>query len=105
VQITRTELKALGIGVAEISDKSRERYDIPNDIHGLVVVDVDDDADAASKGLKRGDVIDEIQQASVATPAEAQTLIDAAKKSGRKSVLLRVVSGDNVRFLGVKIEG
>ncbi len=105
VQITRTELKALGIGVAEISDKSRERYDIPNDIHGLVVVDVDDDADAASKGLKRGDVIDEIQQASVTTPAEAQALIDTAKKAGRKSVLLRVVSGDNVRFVGVKIEG
>ena len=105
VQITRTELKSLGIGVAEISDKSRERYDIPNDIHGLVVVDVDEDADAATKGLKRGDVIDEIQQASVATPAEAQTLIDTAKKAGRKSVLLRVVSGDNVRFLGVKIEG
>ena len=82
VQITRTELKALGIGVAEISDKSRERYDIPNDIRGLVVVDVDEDADAATKGLKRGDVIDEIQQASVATPAEAQSLIDAAKKAG-----------------------
>jgi serine protease Do len=104
-QVARTELRALGISIAEISDASRERYDIPNDIKGLVVVDVDDDADAAAKGLKRGDVIDEIQQVPVTSPAEAQGALEAARKAGRKTVLLRVVSGDNVRFLGVKLGG
>jgi serine protease Do len=105
VQVVRTELRGLGTGVTEINDKSRDRYDIPNDIKGVVVMDVDDDADAAAKGLKRGDVIDEIQQTPVTTPAEAQAAIDAAKKGGKTTVLLRVVSGDNVRFLGVKIDG
>ena len=105
VQLSRTELRGLNIGVSEITDAARERYDIPGDIKGLVVMDVDDDGDAAAKGLKRGDVIDEIQQTPVTNVLEAQTAIDAAKKAGRKSVLLRVVSGDNVRFLGIKIDG
>jgi len=96
-------LKDLGVGVAEISDRARDKYEIPQDIHGIVVLDVDDDMDAAQKGLHRGDVIDEIQQAAVSNAADAQAAIQAAKKAGRKTVLLRVVSGDNVHFLGVKI--
>ena len=40
----------------------------------------------------------------VVTPADAQAAIDAAKKGNRKTVLLRVVSGGDVRFLAVKIE-
>ena len=103
--IARVALKDLGIGVSEISDKAREKYEIPDDIRGIVVLDVDDDTDAAAKGLKRGDVIDEIQQTPITSPADAQTALQAARKSGRKTVLLRVVSGDNVRFLGVKVEG
>ena len=103
--IARVALKDLGIGVSEISDKAREKYEIPDDIRGIVVLDVDDDTDAAAKGLKRGDVIDEIQQTPITSPIDAQTALQAARKSGRKTVLLRVVSGDNVRFLGVKVEG
>ncbi|TAL02994.1 MAG: Do family serine endopeptidase [Rhodospirillaceae bacterium] len=101
--IVRTELKELGVGVAEISDHARDKYDIPENIHGLVVLDVDEDMDAAQEGLHRGDVIDEIQQAAVATPADAQAALQAAQKAGRKTILLRVVSGDNVHFLGVKL--
>jgi serine protease Do len=103
--ILKTELPALGIGVAEITEEARERYNIPTDIRGIVVMEVDDDGDAAAKGLKRGDVIDEIQQAPVSTSADAQAAIETAKKQGRKTVLLRVVSGDSVRFVGVKLDG
>jgi serine protease Do len=103
--VVRTELKELGIGVSEITEHARDKYDIPDDIKGLVVLDADEDTDAAQKGLKRGDVIDEIQQTAVANPADASAAIAAAKKAGLKTVLLRVVSGQNVHFLGVKISG
>jgi serine protease Do len=103
--MVRTELPALSIGVSEITDRARDKYDIPDDIKGLVVLDVDEDTDAGQKGLRRGDVIDEIQQTAVATPAEAATALQAAKKAGLKTVLLRVVSGQNVHFLGVKLGG
>jgi serine protease Do len=103
--VVRVELRELGVHVTEISDRARDKYDLPDDIKGVIVVDVDDDSDAAQKGLHRGDVIDEIQQKPVTTPKEAQSVLQAAKKAGRKTVLLRVVSGDNVRFIGVKTDG
>jgi serine protease Do len=101
--LARTELGGLGIGVTEISDRARDKYDIPDDVKGLVVLDVDEDTDAGQKGLRRGDVIDEIQQTPIATPADAAAVLQAAKKSGLKTVLLRVVSGQNVHFVGVKL--
>jgi serine protease Do len=102
--VARAELKSLGIGVSEINDRARDKYDIPDDVKGLVVLDVDDDSDAARNGLRRGDVIDEIQQKEIKTVADADAALAAATKDGHKTVLLRIVSGDDVHFIGVKVD-
>ena len=66
---------------------------------GVVVTEVDPDGAAADKGLKQGDVILEVAGKSVSRPAEVAEAIDAAKSDGKKSVLLRVKSGDGERYL------
>ena len=66
---------------------------------GVVVTDVDPDGAAAEKGLKEGDVILEVAGKSVSRPSEVAEAIDAAKSDGKKSVLLRVKSGDGERYL------
>jgi serine protease Do len=66
---------------------------------GVVVSDVDPDGAAAEKGLKDGDVILEVAGKSVSRPSEVVEAIDAAKSDGKKSVLLRVKSGDGERYL------
>src|SRR6202044_3742649 len=66
---------------------------------GVVVTDVDPDGAAADKGLKQGDVILEVAGKSVSRPSEVADAIDAAKTDGKKSVLLRVKSGDGERYL------
>jgi serine protease Do len=66
---------------------------------GVVVSEVDPDGAAAEKGLKNGDVILEVAGKSVSRPAEVAAAIDAAKSDGKKSVLLRVKSGDGERYL------
>jgi serine protease Do len=66
---------------------------------GVVVTDVDPDGAAAEKGLKQGDVILEVAGKSVSRPSEVAEAIDAAKSDGKKSVLLRVKSGDGERYL------
>jgi serine protease Do len=66
---------------------------------GVVVAEVDPDGAAADKGLKEGDVILEVAGKSVSRPSEVAEAIDAAKSDGKKSVLLRVKSGDGERFL------
>jgi serine protease Do len=66
---------------------------------GVVVSEVDPDGAAADKGLKEGDVILEVAGKPVSRPSEVAAAIDAAKSDGKKSVLLRVKSGDGERFL------
>jgi serine protease Do len=66
---------------------------------GVMVTDVDPDGTAAEKGLKDGDVILEVAGKSVSRPREVADAIDAARSDGKKSVLLRVKSGDGERYL------
>jgi serine protease Do len=101
----RTVLTALGITVAPVTERLRERFDLDEGVTGLLVLDVDDDSDAADKGLRRGDVIDEIQQVAVADPGAAQGVLARAKQDNKKSVLLRVISGKRVAFVGIKLAG
>jgi serine protease Do len=68
---------------------------------GVVVAEVEPDGPAADKGLKEGDVILEVAGKSVNRPSDVAQAIDAAKADGKKSVLLRVKSGDGERFLAL----
>ncbi len=68
---------------------------------GVVVSDVDQDSAAALKGLKVGDVILEAGGQKVASPSDITAVIDAAKKDGRKAVLLRVKNDQGVHFVAL----
>ncbi len=68
---------------------------------GVVIADVDPDGAAAQKGLKQGDVILEAAGKSVSRPSEVASAISAARKDGRKSVLLRVRTAEGVRFVAL----
>lgn len=68
---------------------------------GVVVSDIDPDGVAAQKGLKVGDVILDVAGKTVSKPSEVSAALDDAKKSGHKAVLLRVKSGDQVRFVAL----
>jgi serine protease Do len=68
---------------------------------GVTITDVDPDSVAADRGLQQGDVILEASGKAVERPAEVAQAFDAARADGKKSVLLRVRSGDNVRFVAL----
>jgi serine protease Do len=68
---------------------------------GVTITDVDPNSAAADRGLQQGDVILEASGKAVEQPAEVAQAFDAARADGRKSVLLRVKSGDNVRFVAL----
>jgi len=71
---------------------------------GVSVVEVDPNSIAADRGIQSGDVILEAGGKPVNRPADIAQAIDAAKSSGHKSVLLRVRSGDAVRFVALPAE-
>ena len=68
---------------------------------GVTITDVDPNSAAADRGLQAGDVILEASGKTVERPTEVAQAFDAARADGRKSVLLRVKSGDNVRFVAL----
>ena len=71
---------------------------------GVTITDVDPSSAAADRGLQQGDVILEASGKAVARPAEVAQAFDAARADGKKSVLLRVKSGDNVRFVALPVQ-
>jgi serine protease Do len=77
-----------------------------NDIalHGVVVVSVDPNSDAASKGIQQGDIILSINQRATRTPDEAAAAVASARASGRHTVLLLVRRGNTpAAYLGVEL--
>jgi serine protease Do len=70
---------------------------------GVVVTQVDPDGPAASQGFRSGDVILDVAGKRVASPEEVRQAFSDARSNGKRTVLLRVKSGDNTRFLAVPV--
>jgi serine protease Do len=68
---------------------------------GLVVTGVDPTGVAAEEGVELGDVILEVGGKSVSSPEEMQNHLRDARRDGRRTVLLRLRSGDSTRFVAL----
>jgi len=69
----------------------------------VVVTGVDSSGVAADHGFSTGDVILEVAGKSVSTPADVREMITAARTDGKHSVLIRLKSGDNTRFVALPV--
>ncbi len=95
---TVTELDQLGISLMPIDVRSGQSAE------GVAISEVKAGSDAAEKGLKSGDIILEVQGEKVARPADVSAGVKKAKDNGRRAVLLRVKSGDVLRFVAVQLK-
>jgi serine protease Do len=95
---------ALGLQLQPLNPQIARTLNLPADARGVVVAQVDPNSDAAEKGLRRGDLILSVNQQAVTAPAEVQAAVEAARRSGRTSVLLLVKRGTGPEaFVGVDI--
>ena len=70
---------------------------------GVVVTGVDSSGVAADHGFTTGDVILEVAGKSVSTPADVRKEIASARTDGKRTVLMRLKSGDNTRFVALPV--
>jgi len=70
---------------------------------GVVVTGVDGSGAAAEVGFSTGDVILEVAGKSVSSPADVRKVITGARTDGKRTVLLRVKSGENTRFVALPV--
>jgi serine protease Do len=70
---------------------------------GVVVTDVDPNGLAADHGFKTGDVILEVGGKKVASPNDVRDSLRDAQKDGKRTVLMRVKSGDGIKFVALRL--
>ena len=63
----------------------KDKFQLGADQKGVVITDVTPNSPAAERGLKPGDVIVEVQQERVTSPADVQKRVDA-RAQGRPQV-------------------
>jgi serine protease Do len=95
----------LGLSLSTITPAIAEELGLDNDVEGVMITDVDSASAAAENGLREGDVITEIFQEKVLTPDAVEAKIKDARSRGLRSILLTVRSGDDQRFVGLRIDG
>jgi serine protease Do len=86
------EIEALGLKLS--SDRAGAS-------DGVAIAEVDDDSNAAQKGLKPGDIILEVNGAAVSSPNDVQDEVKKVKDAGRSAVMLYVQSGEQKVQLAV----
>ncbi|GEP08384.1 DegQ family serine endoprotease [Methylobacterium gnaphalii] len=97
--------QALGLNLSGLTDELRKKFSIKDTVKGVVVTRVDPNSTAADKRISPGDVIVEVGQEPVSSPADVTKKVDALKKELRKSVLLLIASASgDVRFVAIGLD-
>jgi serine protease Do len=95
----------LGAKLSKLNDQLRSRFDVDDDIDGVVVIGVDQDGLAASNGIRPGDLITTINNRSVSEPEQVFETVVKAKAAGRKKVVVLLQRNGNSRFIPFNLSG
>ena len=97
-------LQALGLTLSALSDELRETHSLAETVSGVLITGVAEGSPAAEKGIRAGDVIVEVSQEEVRSPGEVVDKVRKVQDSNRKSVLLLVQSGEDLRFVALWLD-
>ncbi len=91
----------LGVVLAPLNDELRRQYDVPADVEGALVVQIEPGSAADQKGIQAGDVIVEAAGNLVSAPGDVVGVVRASGAGDR--VLLLVNRQGNQRFVSVEV--
>ncbi len=89
-----------GISIGNLDNDARTELKVPDDVKGVVVTDIDENSVGYDAGLRKGDVILEMNRTALSSADEAVTESDKIDKSDR--VLLHVWSDGKSEYLVLK---
>jgi serine protease Do len=97
------DVPELGLTLSTITDELRERFELPTDTTGVMVVQVDAASVAAEKGVRPGDVIVEVGQEEVSSPADVQAKVRKHQEQNKNTVLLLLDRKGDLQFIAVRL--
>ena len=98
--VSSNELPELGMSLQTLTPELADQLGYENE-SGVVVTEIQAGSIAARAGIKRGDLIQEVNRQEVNDPDQVRKLIEEGKK---KTVLLLVRQGDASRYLALKLK-
>lgn len=94
----------LGLTLGTITAGRRSEFSLGADTEGVVVVSVEAGSPADEKGIVPGDVIVEVMQEAVTSPGDVAMRVREAQEVGRRSVLVLLDRGGELRFEAIRID-
>jgi serine protease Do len=92
-----------GVAVTNITDDIRSALNLPKEVQGAVIADIDADSPAAKAGLREGDVIQEVNKQPVKS---ARDLVAITKKlRPNDKILIRVYSQGRSGYIALDGDG
>ena len=92
----------LGVMLAALDDEARQSLKLPENVDGVVVTGIDPSGPAAEKGLRPGDVIEQVDGRKVSAPGDVTAAVDG--KESKNAVLLLVNRAGNEMFVGIRLK-
>jgi Do/DeqQ family serine protease len=89
-----------GVELSQLDARTLRQLELPPATQGVLVAGVDPSSAAAEAGLRRGDIIQQVNRKPVRTPEQIDSAISAG---GAKPVLLTVLRGGNTMFLAIEV--
>jgi len=88
-----------GVEVADLDGRARRQFEVPDNIKGVLVVNVDPNSNSAEAGLRPGDVLLQIDQKPVQNAKDA---VDLSEKAHGDTIRLRIWSRTTGRAGGTR---
>lgn len=88
-----------GLTIEPLTPQIADRLELPRDVEGVVITDIDPSGAAASAGLREGDVIQQINGRTVRSTEQVRAGLDAASD---KPVVLLVTRGSSSFFVPLR---
>jgi serine protease Do len=99
----KSKIAQLGLSLGMLDGDTRSHFQIPGNVQGVAVTDVDPSSPAGEKNIQPGDVIVQVQNQAVHTPDDVARRVEADAKAGRKVELMLVSRGGDLTYVGIRL--
>lgn len=94
----------MGMHVTPLSQPVRDALNIENGTDGVAITEVDSGTEASKRGLRRGDVIADVNGATVKDAKEVQKAFADARSKGRKFAMLKIIRHKETAYVTLPTE-
>ncbi len=98
-----TQTEIMGLTLSTLTDELRGELGLDEEASGLVITDIDEASVAFEKGLRAGDLIEEVGQVAVSSVGAFEDRVEEAREAGQKSFLLLTRRGEDARFVALPL--